>query len=97
MFTHRLTMPVCLVEPMMSQLFGLSLLGENYPSPRLSGGFTPVASFRYSLPVCVAHVSSSNITMRLRVVVPGEVVGVEGGIVKTFFSHFCGLIDLHLF
>lgn len=39
-----------------SQLFGPSLYGENYPFPCLSGGFTPVAGFRDSLPVWVAHV-----------------------------------------
>lgn len=36
MLTNRLpVLCVCvsLVEPMMSQLFGLSLTGENYPSP----------------------------------------------------------------
>lgn len=63
----------------MSQLFGLSLMGENYPPPlRLSlrGGFTPVAGFRDSLPVWVADVS---IKQHIN-----EVVGAERGIVRLF-------------
>lgn len=33
MLTNRLAVCVSVVEPMMSQLFGLSLTGENYPCP----------------------------------------------------------------
>lgn len=35
MLTNRLAVCVSVVEPMMSQLFGLSLTDENYPSPSL--------------------------------------------------------------